>query len=71
MHADIDALEPPIDDTTDWKEVVLIGLLVRLRELTDLVHDIMALRRQIRAERPTLPTLAFAQAEVHPCAAAS
>jgi uncharacterized membrane protein YccC len=42
---------------------VLVGLLVRLRELTDLVHDIMALRRQIRAEDPRLAKLTFAQGE--------
>jgi uncharacterized membrane protein YccC len=63
VHADIDALEPRIDASTDWKAVVLIGLLVRLRELTDLVHDIMALRRQIRAEDPRLAKLTFAQGE--------
>ena len=63
VHADLDALEPPIDDTTGWKDLVLIGLLVRLRELTDLVHDIIALRRQIRAEQPKLPVLTFAQGE--------
>ena len=60
VHADIDALEPEIDATADWKVVVLIGLLVRLRELTDLVHDIMALRRQIRAEQWKLADLMFA-----------
>jgi hypothetical protein len=42
---------------------VLVGLLVRLRELTDLVHDIMALRRQIRAEQSRLAKLTFAQGE--------
>ncbi len=63
VHADIDALEPPIDTSSDWKAVVLIGLSVRLHELTDLVHDIMALRRQIRAEQPRLPELTFAQGE--------
>jgi uncharacterized membrane protein YccC len=63
VHADIDALEPAIDASTDWKAVVLVGLLVRLRELTDLVHDIMALRRQIRAEEPRLAKLTFAQGE--------
>jgi hypothetical protein len=35
------------------------GLLVRLHELTDLAHDIMALRRQIRAEEPRLANLTF------------
>jgi uncharacterized membrane protein YccC len=34
-----------------------------LRELTDLVHDIMALRRQIRREEPKLARLTFAQGE--------
>lgn len=63
LHADIDALEPAIDASTDWKAFVLVGLLVRLRELTDLVHDIMALRRQIRAEDPRLAKLTFAQGE--------
>jgi len=63
VHADIDALEPVIDASADWKVVVLVGLLERLRELTDLVHDIMALRRQIRTEEPRLAKLTFAQGE--------
>jgi uncharacterized membrane protein YccC len=63
LHADLDALEPAIDASTDWKAVVLVGLLVRLRELTDLVHDVMALRRQIRAEKPKLAKLTFARGE--------
>ncbi len=67
LHADIDALEPKIDATADWKVVVLVvvlvGLLERLRELTDLAHDIMALRRQIRAGQPRLAKLTFAQGE--------
>ena len=63
VNADIDALEPTIDETADWKVVVLAGLLVRLRELTDLVHDIMALRRQIRAGQPRLAALTFAHGE--------
>ena len=59
LHAEIDALEPEINAAADWKTVVLVGLLVRLRELTDLVHDIMALRRQIAAGQPRLAELAF------------
>jgi uncharacterized membrane protein YccC len=61
LHADIDALEPKLDASADWKAVVLVGLLVRLRELTDLVHDIMALRRQIRTNEPRLAKLRFGQ----------
>ena len=63
LHADFDALEPVIDASSDWKTIVLTGLLMRLRELTDLVHDIVALRRQIRAEEPRLANLTFAQGE--------
>jgi len=63
VHADIDVLEPEIDATADWKIVVLAGLLVRLHQLTDLVHDIMALRRQIAAGQPRLAELTFAKAE--------
>ena len=64
IRADIDALEPAIDASADWKVVVLAGLLVRLRELTDLVHDIVALRRQIREGRRRLPDLAVSRAEI-------
>jgi uncharacterized membrane protein YccC len=60
LHREIDALEPTVDATADWTVVMLAGLLGRLRELTDLVHDIMALRRQIRAEQPRLARLTFA-----------
>jgi uncharacterized membrane protein YccC len=63
VHSDLDALEPAIDASVDWKVVVLVGLLVRLRELTDLVHDIMALRRQIRTEQSKPAQLTFAQGE--------
>jgi hypothetical protein len=63
VHADLDAMEPKVDSSADWKTVVLVGLLERLRELTDLVHDIIALRRQIRAEEPRLAKLTFAQGE--------
>jgi uncharacterized membrane protein YccC len=59
LHRDIDELEPAIDASSDWKAIVLGGLLVRLHELTDLAHDIMALRRQIRAEEPRLANLTF------------
>jgi uncharacterized membrane protein YccC len=63
LHAEVDALEPEIDGTADWKAVVLAGLSVRLRELTDLLHDIIALRRQIVTGQPRPAELAFAKAE--------
>ncbi len=63
LHAEIDALEPTVDATADWTVVMLAGLLGRLRELTDLAHDIIALRRQIRDEQPRLATLTFARGE--------
>jgi uncharacterized membrane protein YccC len=63
LHAELDALEPTLDATADATDVMLAGLLGRLRELTDLVHDIMALRRQIRAEQPRLARLTFAGGE--------
>ena len=64
IRADIDRLQPKIDNSADWKVVVLAGLLARLRELTDLVHDIIALRRQIAAGQPKLPDLAIPPAEI-------
>ncbi|HEX3499266.1 MAG TPA: FUSC family protein, partial [Stellaceae bacterium] len=66
LHAAIDALEPAIDARSSWVPIMLSGLLVRLRELTDVVHDIKALRRQIAAGNPALPKLAFAPTEREP-----
>jgi uncharacterized membrane protein YccC len=63
LHEAIDALEPAIDAQSDWQTITLTGLLVRLRELTDLVHDIKALRQQISEGRAHLPTLALAPAD--------
>ena len=59
LHGAIDALEPAIDARAGWVPIMLSGLLVRLRELTDIVHDIKALRRQIAAGSAALPDLAF------------
>ena len=66
LHAAIDALEPAIDDGAGWVAIILSGLLVRLRELTNVVHDIKALRRQIAAGRAALPKLAYAPAGREP-----
>jgi uncharacterized membrane protein YccC len=63
LRAEIDALEPAIDARSGWVTIMLSGVLVRLRELTDIVHDIKALRRQIAAASVTLPPLAYARTE--------
>jgi uncharacterized membrane protein YccC len=63
LRAEIAALEPAIDARSGWNTVMLAGLLVRLRELTDQVHDIIALRRQIRSGERRSPDLAWKPAE--------
>jgi len=57
VRAEIAALAPAIDAGANWNEVLLTGLLERLDELAWLVHDIIALRRQIRAESRRVPEL--------------
>ena len=57
VRAEISALAPAIDAGASWNEVLLTGLLERMDELTRLVHDIIALRRQIRAESRRVPEL--------------
>lgn len=59
LRAEVKALEPPIDAEADWASILQSGLLVRLSELIDLSHDIMALRRQIRDGGAHLPHLAI------------
>ncbi len=66
LHATINAIEPVIDGRSGWVPIMFSGLLVRLRELTDIVHDIKALRRQIAAGSAALPALAFEPAETEP-----
>ena len=50
-------LAPAIDAGASWNQILLTGLLERLDELARLVHDIIALRRQVRAESRRLPEL--------------
>jgi uncharacterized membrane protein YccC len=54
-----DAIEPRLDAAADWNAIMLSGVLTRLRELINLVHDIRVLRRQIAAGSPRLPDLAL------------
>jgi uncharacterized membrane protein YccC len=63
LRAGIAALEPVIDVQAGWATMTMSGVLIRLRELIDAVHDIMALRRQIRSGTPQLPDLAYPAAE--------
>ncbi|HUC16116.1 MAG TPA: FUSC family protein [Acetobacteraceae bacterium] len=58
VRAEIAAVEPTIDARASWDDIVTSGLLARLGELADLLHDIIALRRQIRQGRSRLPELA-------------
>jgi uncharacterized membrane protein YccC len=57
VRAEISALAPEIDAGASWNEVLLTGLLERMDELARLVHDIIALRRQIRTESRRVPEL--------------
>jgi uncharacterized membrane protein YccC len=59
LRAEVKALEPPIDAEAGWSSILQSGLLVRLSELIDITHDIMALRRQIRAGHARVPHLAI------------
>jgi uncharacterized membrane protein YccC len=60
LRAAIEAAEPPVDATSDWNTIMLSGVVMRLRELVDLAHDIMELRGQIMTGTPRLPRLAVA-----------
>jgi uncharacterized membrane protein YccC len=63
LHAEVDALKPAIDEQISWAGMTLSGLLLRLHELVDLVHDVVALRRQIATASPQLPELAVPAGE--------
>jgi uncharacterized membrane protein YccC len=63
LRAEIDALKPAINVEMGWTGMTLSGVLLRLRDLVDLVHDVIALRRQVAAGSPHLPELAMPAAE--------
>ena len=63
LRAEFAALQPAINARSDWNTVMLAGLLVRLRELTDQIHDIIALRRQIATGQRVSPDLVWAPAK--------
>jgi uncharacterized membrane protein YccC len=58
-HAELDALMPKPGQQPDWTSVLQGGLLMRLHELTDLAHDLSALRRQLDSGRQRLPPLSL------------
>ena len=59
LHAEIQQAEPPIGPASGWDAIMLTALLMRLRDLVDVVHDVRALRQQIAAGTLELPTLAL------------
>jgi uncharacterized membrane protein YccC len=59
LHAEIQRAEPAIDAAAGWDAILLTALLMRLRDLTDIVHDARALRGQVAAGSPNLPQLAL------------
>ena len=59
LHAEIQRAEPAIDAASGWDAILLTALLMRLRDLTDIVHDARVLRDQVAAGDPELPQLAL------------
>jgi uncharacterized membrane protein YccC len=59
LHAAIAALQPPPSAQADWNDVLRDGLLMRAHELTDIGHDIAALRAHLDAGRSGLPALSL------------
>jgi uncharacterized membrane protein YccC len=62
LRAAITALEPPVEAAMGWNAIMQSALLVRLGEVVDLAHDVMALRRQIASGERHLPPLAIPRA---------
>ncbi len=62
LRAAIAAEEPPVEASMNWTAIMQSALLVRLGEVVDLAHDVMALRRQIAAGDRHLPPLAIPRA---------
>jgi len=59
LHAEIQRQEPAIGPTSGWDAIQLTALLMRLRDLVDIVHDVRALRLQVAAGSRELPALAL------------
>ncbi len=45
LRADLDATEPRLDHGASWTEIMVAGLLIRLRELLDVVQDCRVIRK--------------------------
>ena len=59
LHAEIQRAEPSVGPASGWHVILVTALLMRLRDLADIVHDVRALRLQVAAGSPDLPALAL------------
>ncbi|MBE7203630.1 MAG: FUSC family protein, partial [Parafilimonas terrae] len=59
LRAALRDAEPPIDTASNWRDVVVASLLIRLRELVDLASDGRALRRSMATGTGLKGPLAF------------
>ena len=50
LHAAIATLQPKLDAGASWDQIMIASLMIRLRELVDLLHDCRTLRRAISAD---------------------
>lgn len=65
IEAEIAALEPPIDGSSDWQTIMLSGVLGRLTDRIRIFHDIVTLRRHVAAGNSRPPALRFDAVENH------
>ena len=61
LRSRIAALQAQADRSSAWRDIMAVGLLMRLRELVDLFGDSLALQAHIKAGRRHLPPLAGTQ----------
>jgi uncharacterized membrane protein YccC len=67
LRAALDEVQPQLGTNAGWSEIVIAGLVIRLRHLVDLVQDCSALREAIAEGRdPTTLRFAFTPDAVSP-----
>jgi uncharacterized membrane protein YccC len=60
LHAALDQMRPALDAAAGWIDITVAGLVVRLRNLVDIMQDCQLLREAIAEDRnPDLLRLAF------------